>query len=106
MRTDLRAFAQPGVLGLAAALTVAAIAGKQLCSFGVIAKGIDRVSVGIGMVPRGEVGLIFANIGLALSVQGEHIIAPATFSAVVVMVIVTTMATPPALKWSLGRSSR
>jgi Kef-type K+ transport system membrane component KefB len=104
MRTDLRSFAQPGVLGLAAALTIAAIAGKQACSLGVIARGIDRLSVGIGMVPRGEVGLIFANIGLSLSIRGEQIINPATFSAVVVMVTVTTMATPPALKWSLGRS--
>jgi Kef-type K+ transport system membrane component KefB len=85
---------------------VAAIAGKQLCACGVLGKGIDRVSVGLGMVPRGEVGLIFANIGLALAVQGERIITPATFSAVVVMVIVATMATPPALKWSLGRSAR
>ena len=67
MRTDLRSFAQPGVLGLAAALTVAAIASKQICSLGVLSKGIDRLSVGIGMVPRGEVGLIFANIGLARS---------------------------------------
>ena len=106
MRTDLRSFAQPGVLGLAAALTVAAIASKQICSLGVLSKRIDRLSVGIGMVPRGEVGLIFASIGLALSVHGERIIDSATFSAVVVMVIVTTMATPPALKWSLGRSSR
>jgi Kef-type K+ transport system membrane component KefB len=106
MHTDLHSFAQPGVFGLAAALTVAAIIGKQLCSCGVLGKGIDRVSVGIGMVPRGEVGLIFANIGLALAVQGEHIITPATFSAVVIMVIVTTMVTPPALKWSLSRSAR
>lgn len=105
MRTDLRSFAQPGVLGLAAALTVAAIAGKQICSLGVVGKGIGRLSVGIGMVPRGEVGLIFANIGRALSVQGQQIIDSATFSASVVMVIVTTMATPPALTWSLGRSS-
>lgn len=103
MRTDLRSFAQPGVLGLAAALTAAAILGKQLCSAGVIGKGIDRLSVGIGMIPRGEVGLIFANIGIALVVQGQRIIDQATFSAVVVMVIVTTMVTPPALKWSMGR---
>ena len=103
MRTDLRSFTQPGVLGLAAALTFAALVGKQICSLGVIGKGIDRLSVGIGMVPRGEVGLIFANIGLTLSVQGERIIDAATFSAVVVMVIITTMATPPALKWSLNR---
>jgi Na+:H+ antiporter len=103
MRTDLKSFAQPGVLGLACALTVAAIIGKQVCSLGVIGKGVDRLTVGLGMVPRGEVGLIFANIGLGLVVAGERIVDPATFSAIVVMVIVTTMATPPALKWSLGR---
>lgn len=104
MRTDLRSFTQQGVLGLAATLTVAAIAGKLVCSLGVVGRGIDRLSVGIGMAPRGEVGLIFANIGLALTIRGERIIDPATFSAIVVMVIVTTMVTPPALKWSLGRS--
>jgi len=106
MRTDLHAFAQPGVLGLAAGLTVAAIVGKQLCALGVIGRGVDRLTVGIGMIPRGEVGLIFANIGLSLTVRGERIVDAATFSAVVVMVIFTTMATPPALKWSLGRARR
>ncbi len=103
MKTDLRSFVQPGVLGLAAALTVAAIIGKQACSLGVTTKGIDRLTVGLGMIPRGEVGLIFANIGLTLSVSGQPIVSKETFSAVVVMVIVTTMVTPPALKWSLGR---
>ncbi len=102
MRTDLASFAQPGVLGLAAALTIAAIVGKQACSLGV-GRGLDRLSVGIGMIPRGEVGLIFANIGLGLVVAGERIVTEATYSAIVVMVIVTTMITPPALKWSLGR---
>jgi Kef-type K+ transport system membrane component KefB len=104
MRTDLRSFAQPGVLAMAAALTVAAIIGKQSCSLGVIGKGVDRMTVGIGMIPRGEVGLIFANIGLGLTVQGQRIVDSATFSALVVMVIVTTLLTPPALKWSLGRT--
>jgi Kef-type K+ transport system membrane component KefB len=103
MRTDLGAFAQPGVPALAVALTLAAILGKQACSLGVIGKGVDRLTVGIGMIPRGEVGLIFANIGLGLSVGGEHIVDAASFSAIVAMVIVTTMVTPPALTWSLGR---
>lgn len=103
MRTDLESFLQPGVLGLAAALTAVAIIGKQACSLGVLGKGVDRLTVGLGMIPRGEVGLIFANIGLMLSVGGQRIINQATFSAVVAMVIVTTMVTPPALKWSLGR---
>ena len=106
MRTDLHAFAQPGVLGLAAALTVAAIVGKQACSLGAIGKGVDRLTVGIGMIPRGEVGLIFANIGLGLSVQGERIVDVATFSAIVVMVMVTTMVAPPALKWRLTRVAK
>lgn len=104
MRTDLLSFAQPGVLGLAAALTVAAIVGKQACSLGVIGKGVDRLSIGIGMIPRGEVGLIFANVGLALVVGGERVVDEATFAAAVVMVIVTTMVTPPALRWSLRRA--
>lgn len=103
MKTDLRSFAQPGVLGLAAALTVAAIVGKQACSLGVLGRGIDRLSVGIGMVPRGEVGLIFANIGLGLTIAGQAVISESVFSAVVAMVIVTTLVTPPALRWSLGR---
>jgi Kef-type K+ transport system membrane component KefB len=106
MRTDLKSFAQPGVLGLAAVLTLVAVVGKQICSFGVLRKGVDRLSVGIGMVPRGEVGLIFANIGLTLSIGGKAIIDQATFSAIVVMVILTTMATPPALKWSLSRAAK
>jgi Kef-type K+ transport system membrane component KefB len=64
---------------------------------------LDRLSIGIGMIPRGEVGLIFANIGLGLSIAGQPIVDPDIFSAVVIMVIVTTMVTPPALKWSLAR---
>ena len=80
--------------------------GKQACYFGVFGKGIDRLSVAIGMIPRGEVGLIFAGIGATLSVQGERILSPATYSAVVIMVIATTMITPPALKWSLQRAAR
>lgn len=103
LRTDLRPFAQLEVLGLAAVLTIAAIIGKQACSLGVIGKEVDRLSIGIGMIPRGEVGLIFANIGMGLSIQGQPIVSQSTYSAIVVMVIVTTLITPPALKWSMSR---
>jgi Kef-type K+ transport system membrane component KefB len=103
IRTDLEAFARPGVLGLAAALTAAAIVGKQACSLGVPGKRYDRLSIGIGMIPRGEVGLIFANIGLTLVVAGNPVVNQDVFAAVVVMVILTTAMTPPALKWSLSR---
>jgi Kef-type K+ transport system membrane component KefB len=103
MHTDLASFGRLSVLGLAGLLTVAAVVGKQACSLGVTAKGVDRLSVGLGMIPRGEVGLIFANIGQTLTLKGERIIDGGIYSAVVVMVIVTTMVTPPALKWSLSR---
>ncbi len=106
MRVDLSAFARVEVLGFAAALTLAAIIGKQACALGATGAGLDRMSIGIGMIPRGEVGLIFANIGLGLTVGGEPIVDAAIYSAVVIMVIVTTMAAPPALRWSLARSTR
>jgi Na+:H+ antiporter len=103
MRTDLASFAGFQTAGLAIALTLVAIVGKQACSLGALGKGIDRLSIGIGMIPRGEVGLIFADVGLRLTYGSEPIITDATFSAVVVMVMATTLVTPPALKWSLGR---
>lgn len=106
MRVDLSAFVRFDVLGLAVLLTAAAILGKQLCSLGALGQRLDRLSIGIGMIPRGEVGLIFANIGLSLTVAGQRVIDERTFSAVVIMVIVTTMATPPALRWSLARHAR
>jgi Na+:H+ antiporter len=106
VRTDLHAFVQPGVLGFATMLTLAAVAGKQLCALGVVGKGYDRLSVGIGMTPRGEVGLIFANIGLTLAVAGKRIVDQNVFSAVVIMVIATTIITPAALKWSFERFAK
>jgi Na+:H+ antiporter len=106
VRIDLEAFARPGVLAFAAALTAVAIIGKQVCALGVLDRQHDRLSVGIGMIPRGEVGLIFANIGLTLVVGGRPVVSQDVFSAVVVMVVVTTAMTPPALRWSLYRSRR
>ena len=106
MRTDLKAFVAPGVLSLAGVLVVVAIGGKLVAGLGALGKGIDRLSIGIGMVPRGEVGLIFASIGAGLSIKGEKVVDASVFSAVVVMVIVTTMVTPPFLKWSMSRGEK
>jgi Kef-type K+ transport system membrane component KefB len=108
LKVDLRLFTHGNILGLAAALTVAAILGKQVCAFGVLERGINRWAVGLGMIPRGEVGLIFAGIGATLmlpSTTGENVpvINSAIFGAVVIMVIITTLITPITLKWSLGR---
>jgi Kef-type K+ transport system membrane component KefB len=105
MRTDLRVLANAPALGLAAALTMAAVAGKQLCAFGVVGHGLDRLSVGIGMIPRGEVGLIFANAGQKLVMGGRPVIGPDVVTALVLMVMTTTVLTPPALKWRFRRLS-
>jgi Kef-type K+ transport system membrane component KefB len=105
-RVDLASFAQPGVLGFAALLTLAAVLGKMVCAAGVVERGLDRLSVAVGMVPRGEVGLIFAGIGAQLLLHGRPVIAPPLFAAVVVMVILTTLVTPPALKIALDWGDR
>jgi Kef-type K+ transport system membrane component KefB len=102
-KVDLRVFALDGVLTYAFALTIVAIIGKQICSLGVVGKGIDRLSVGLGMIPRGEVGLIFAGIGAGLTLNGQPVIDPSTFAAVIIMVVVTTMVTPPAIKWRFAK---
>jgi Na+:H+ antiporter len=111
MKVDLRVFARPQLLGYAMALSVAAIIGKQICSLAVAERGLNRLAIGVGMIPRGEVGLIIASIGAALSLPnaagvGTPVIGPDTFGAVVIMVIVTTLITPPLLKSLLGRKAR
>ena len=103
MQVDIRSFTGPGIGVLAGLLTLAAILGKQACSLGV-PRPMNRLAVGVGMIPRGEVGLIFASIGLGLTVAGEPVVSREVYSAVVAMVIATTLVTPPALKWALSRA--
>ena len=103
-RVDLRAFADGSTVLLAAALTAAAVIGKQVCGLAVLERGLDRLSVGIGMIPRGEVGLIFAAVGASLVLpDGERVIDARTNAAIVVMVFATTLLTPPVLSWSMRR---
>ena len=54
------------------------------------------------MIPRGEVGLIFAGIGLNLAVKGERVLDEAVFSAILIMAMLTTIITPPPLQWSFA----
>ena len=108
MKVDLRVFARSEVLGFALALTAAAIVGKQVCSFAVAERGLNRLAIGVGMIPRGEVGLIVAGIGATLTLPNasgamEPVVNSATFGAVVIMVIITTLVTPPLLKSALAR---
>jgi Kef-type K+ transport system membrane component KefB len=80
---------------LAGALTVAGVGGKLLAGLGARGPGADRWAVGIGMIPRGEVGLIFADAGARLMTGGRPVIEPSIYSALVLMVMATTLAAPP-----------
>jgi len=97
MQVDLSTFADPTTIKVGGLLTLIAVIGKVVA--GVAAgKGVDKVTVGIGMIPRGEVGLIFASTGKSVGVVSDW-----EFSAIVATVALTTVLTPPALKWALGR---
>jgi len=95
---DLAAMAKPAVLGLAAALLIVGIVGKLASAGGTGALRVDRLLVGIGMIPRGEVGIIFASIGLAEGVFGDD-----QYAALLIVVLVTTLMTPPLLRWRVAR---
>jgi len=103
LQVDLPALAGGSVL-LALALTAVAMLGKQACALAVVTRGADRLTVGLGMIPRGEVGLIFAGMGLRLTIGGRPVLGPGEFAAVVAMVMLTTVLTPPLLKWRLGQA--
>jgi Kef-type K+ transport system membrane component KefB len=100
MLVHVENFVKPGVIGFAVLITLAAMIGKWACGL-VTPRGISGRTVGLGMMPRGEVGLIFAGIGATLLLDGKAVVNPETYAAAVFMVVVTTMATPPLLLWSL-----
>jgi len=74
--------------------------GKFVTGFAVFKKGIRKSVIGVGMIPRGEVGLIFAQVGLTYGVFTSDL-----FSAVTVMVMLTTFIAPPLLKIMFARGS-
>lgn len=80
---------------LAVALTIVAIVGKLVAGLGVRGKTADKLTVGIGMVPRGEVGLIFANVGVGIKLGGKPLIGAGVYAAIVLMVMASTVVTPP-----------
>ncbi|MDJ0740769.1 MAG: cation:proton antiporter [Gammaproteobacteria bacterium] len=97
LQVKLESFLSADVWLLASGLIVAAIVGK-LVSGVVAGRRLNRLAIGIGMLPRGEVGLIFASIGKGLGVIDGQL-----FSAIVLMVVITTVMAPSLLKWSLRR---
>ena len=91
MQVDLASFADPKIVLAALAITAAAVAGKLVS--GLAAGSANKWLVGWGMVPRGEVGLIFAMVGRELGVVPDGV-----FSMIVIMVVLTTLVTPPVLQ--------
>jgi Kef-type K+ transport system membrane component KefB len=89
-----------GLLGVAAALIVLAIVGKIAAGWAAPWVPFRRIVVGVGMVPRGEVGLIFADIGRRAGLLDE-----AVFGAILLMVMATTFVAPPALKALFSRKA-
>lgn len=92
IQVRLETFWDKQVLLFSLCLLVAAIVGKLLSGFGGNRRD-DRWLIGIGMIPRGEVGLVFASVG-----KSTHIIPDSLFSAIIVMVVVTTFITPVWMK--------
>jgi Kef-type K+ transport system membrane component KefB len=88
-----------GILGIAAILTLLAIIGKLAAGWAAPWVKFRRLVVGVGMIPRGEVGLIFADIGRRAGVLND-----AVFGAVLLMIMVTTFVAPPGLKVLFGPS--
>jgi len=94
-QVDWRLFLDTGIMGTAAAVTILALLGKMVgCGIGVLGLGGRSAAiVGVGMAPRGEVGLIVASLGLSLGAIPSPI-----FSVVVIMSILTTLVVPPVLR--------
>lgn len=86
------------IIGAGSLLILAAIAGKFAAGYAPFWFRGRKVVIGVGMIPRGEVGLIFAQMGLTTGVFDAGF-----FSAVTLMVMVTTLAVPPLLKMLLPR---
>ncbi len=97
MHLDLGPFRNRETLMLAAMIVVAAVVSKLIgCGLGALSLGrTDAIRVGCGMVPRGEVGMVVAQIGLGIGVIPSNV-----YSVVVLMSVLTTVIAPPLLSWS------
>ena len=98
MQVDVTFFFDGMTLLLAAIFTLCAVIGKLVAGI-VAGADLSRLAVGIGMIPRGEVGLVFLGVGRGLGVVSDSL-----FAALVIVVFATTIVTPPLLKWSLRRT--
>ena len=96
----------PQILLIIITLTIGAVVSKGAAGFMVVGKGYDRLGIGFGMIPRGEVGLVFAAFAFT-----HGVFAGDTYSALVMVVLLSTLVGPILLKPRLayfpaGRSRR
>jgi Kef-type K+ transport system membrane component KefB len=101
LRVDLSAFTKPATAALAIVLLLAAILSKFIgCGLGAIGLGkAEALRIGVGMIPRGEVGMIVAQIGL-----GFGILTRSSYGVVVFMSVATTILAPPLIKLTYGKA--
>jgi Kef-type K+ transport system membrane component KefB len=100
MSVHLESLFDTKILLTAIAVTVVAVIGKMVSGL-VVGRGTNKMIVGLGMIPRGEVGLIFATMGVSLGVVSQ-----ALFSVIVLMVVFTTLLTPPLLALAIKKLQR
>ena len=86
------------VLGVGLILTAIAVVSKVVAGWATRREELNRLAIGVGMIPRGEVGLIFASIGLTGGILSRE-----TYSAILIMVILSTFVVPPFLKVIFAR---
>ena len=101
-QVDVSALLNPGIAVLAVVLTVAAVVTKSVGGL-IGARSLGRwgsTAVGFGMVPRGEVGIVVANLGLAAGLLSQGL-----FGAVLVAVVLTTVIAPYLLAWAIPRAA-
>jgi Kef-type K+ transport system membrane component KefB len=100
---DPRALLSPWVLGFAGVLALLGVLGKYLAGYGAGA-GLRAAVVGWGMVPRGEVGLIFVAAGSRLMLDGKPLLAPEVQAGVIGAIVLTTLLGPIGLGWALRKA--
>jgi Kef-type K+ transport system membrane component KefB len=101
LHVDISLLQDPTVIYSSIALCLVAIFSKLACGWAFSSKEkFSRILIGVGMIPRGEVGLIFASVGKSIGVVDDRLYAIA-----VIVVITTTLVTPPILAFLINRLS-
>jgi Kef-type K+ transport system membrane component KefB len=95
LRLDISALRSPATILLSLVIILIAVASKFIaCGGAALRMGrIDAIRVGVGMIPRGEVGMVVAQIGLSMGIMNQG-----AYDVIVLMSVATTLIAPPLLK--------